>query len=75
MQSTAGLTDPGSPSCWAGKCLIVGIEVSSNDRLTLILGFTGPHTELGFKTLERDDKNNGSQAITICLGAWIPIEA
>lgn len=41
----------------------------------LILGFMGPHTELGFKTLERDDKNNGAQAITICLGAWIPIEA
>ena len=40
----------------------------------LILGFTGPHTELGFKTLGRDDKNNGPQAIPICLDAWIPVE-
>ena len=41
----------------------------------LILGFTGPHTELGFKTLGRDDlkkKKNGPQAIPICLDVWIP---
>lgn len=28
--------------------------------LLLILGFTGPHTEIDFKTLGKDDKNKAS---------------
>ena len=45
----------------------------------LILGFTGPHTELGFKTLGRDDlKKKKKMALKPYLYAWMsgfPVEA